>query len=159
MARSPAGPGVYSFLDVNAAISGPNGSFSFSNTAGVADEGITISMEGDKSTLTTGADGFPMFSLHAAKNGSVMIRLQKTSPYNSLLSKMYNADTASSANFGQNTITISNAVRGDTTVCQSCGFRKHPDNLYAKEAGNVEWTFSCGTIDIILGTGAPVTGV
>jgi hypothetical protein len=57
--------GVYSFLDVSATISGPGGTFSIGSDAGVAEEGITTAYTGEKNTMTIGADGAGMHSLHA----------------------------------------------------------------------------------------------
>ncbi|KPH79322.1 phage protein [Bosea vaviloviae] len=146
---------TYSFLDVQAAIRGPNGSFSLGNGAGVSEEGITVSMADDKMSVLMGADGSGMYSLHAAANGSVTVRLLKTSPVNSLLQDMYSADTASSANAGQNTISIRNPVSGDSITAADCAFRKMPDVAYGKDGTMMEWAFFSLAISAILGTGTP----
>lgn len=146
---------TYSFLDVQAAIRGPNGTFSLGNGAGVSEEGITVSQADDKATVMMGADGTGMHSLHASKNGTVTVRLIKTSPVNSLLQDMYNADTASSAGYGQNTISIRNPVSGDVFTAADCGFRKFPDVVYGKDGQMLEWSFNSLAIDPILGTGTP----
>jgi hypothetical protein len=149
--------GVYSFLDVQASITGPNGAFAIGTGAGIAEEGITIAMAADKATCVWGADGTPMHSLHASNGGTASIRLQKTSPINALLDAMYRADTSSAANYGQNTITIRNPTRGDSIVCIGCGFRKLPDNVNATEGGMMDWTFNAGEVHEILGDGKPVS--
>lgn len=146
---------TYSFLDIQCAIEGPNGSFSLGSDAGVAEEGITFSFADDKATVMMGAGGQGMHSLHAAKNGTVTVRLLKTSPVNSLLQDMYNADTASSADYGQNTISLRNPVNGDSHTAADCGFRKFPDLVNGKVGQMLEWTFNSLAIDPILGTGTP----
>ncbi len=145
--------GAYSFLDVNAAIVGPGGSFSIGSGAGAAEEGISVAMTEDKNTMVTGADGTPMHSLHASKSGTVTVRLLKTSPTNAKLSMMYSMQTASAAAHGLNTITIANPISGDSITCVMCAFKKFPDNAYAKEAGHYEWVFDAGIIDTSLGGG------
>ena len=147
--------GVYSFLDVNVAITDPAGSFSISPGGGIAEEGITIAMEGDKTSIVYGCDGTPMTSLHAAQGGTVSMRLQKTSPTNSLLSMLYAQTTNSSANCGNSTITVRSPTRGDTIVCLGCSIKKFPDNINAKEGGMMDWVFNVGVISQVLGDGNP----
>lgn len=142
---------TYSFLDVQAAIVGPGGSFSLSD-GGIAEEGISIARVEDVGTMVAGADGTPMHSLHAAKTGTVTIRLLKTSPINAMMSALYNYQTTSGAYYGQNTIVVNDPVRGDNHTCQLCGFRKHPDTVYGKEGGMMEWTFNAGRVDSVLGS-------
>lgn len=146
---------AYSFLDIVAAIKGPNGSFSIGSGAGVAEEGITIAMADAKNTMMIGADGQGMHSLHAGKSGTVTVRLLKTSPTNALLQDMYVADTASSATHGQNTIVIRDPTRGDVISCKGCAFQKFPDMAYAKDGNIVEWMWDSAEIDQLLGTGTP----
>ncbi|MBU9403923.1 DUF3277 family protein, partial [Burkholderia multivorans] len=60
---------TYSFQDVTATIVGPGGAFSLGYGSANAEEGITIAQAGDKNTMTVGADGEVMHSLHADKSG------------------------------------------------------------------------------------------
>lgn len=146
---------TYSFLDVQATIVGPGGSFSIGSSAGVAEEGITVTMREEKNSLAVGADGTPMNSLHADNSGVVTVRLLKTSPTNALLMALYNFQKSSSANWGQNVIVISDTVRGDVISCQVCAFAKVPDLTYGKEAGLNEWGFHAGAVHDLLGAGTP----
>jgi hypothetical protein len=57
-----------------------------------------------KNTMTIGADGEVMHSLHAGKSGTITVTLLKTSPVNKKLSLMYNAQSQSSALWGNNVI-------------------------------------------------------
>lgn len=151
--------GVYSFLDVRASITGPGVAASLGSDAGVAEEGITVAMVGDKNTLVTGADGTPMHSLHASKAATYTVRLLKTSPINRILMGAYNFQTnGGSANHGQNTITISNTQTGDRMTGRFCAFKKVPDIVYAVEGGMNEWVFDVGKSDPLLGSGAPALG-
>jgi Protein of unknown function (DUF3277) len=152
-----AGITTYSFLDVQAAITGPGGAFSIGAGSGNAEEGITIAPTEDVDTMTIGADGTPMHSLHASKGGRVVVRLQKTSPTNALLSQMLALQRSSGALHGQNTITITNTATGDNITCQLCAFGKQPEIKYGKEGGFNEWEFLCGIVDQQLGGGVLLT--
>jgi len=142
---------TYSFLDVNAALVGPGGAINLGSGAGASEEGISITPSDDINTLTVGADGTPMHSLHANKSGQVTVRLLKTSPVNAQLSLMYAFQTASGANHGKNTLSIANNTTGDVTTCQAVAFMRKPDLTYAKEGGINEWTFHAGIVDTSLG--------
>ena len=132
---------TYSFLDVQAAITGPGGGFLLGSGEGAAEEGITIAAAGDKSTMTIGAGGDGMHSLHGDTSGTVTVRLLKTSPVNAMLSEMYAFQTNSSITHGQNVLVLRDIARGDTVSCRNVAFKKFPDLQYAKEGGNVEWVF------------------
>lgn len=151
---------TYSFQDNMCSISGPNGSFSLGAGACNSEGGISVTMTEDKSTMTIGADGCVMHSLHAGKSATVTVRLLKTSPTNALMSSMYAADCANSQNFGNNTISIRDMSRNDVIVCQQCAWAKFADVTYAKEGGEMTWTFHAGIVDFTLGSGlAAATGI
>lgn len=143
---------AYSFQDVNASLVGPTGTVNLAAGAGAADEGITFEMTGDKNTMVTGADGTVMHSLHAEKSGRVIVRLLKTSPVNAILQAMYDAQTASGALHGQNTILCQQKAANDATTAQQCAFKRKPPLAYQKEATTMEWEFDAGRIDTVLGT-------
>jgi len=146
---------TYSFLDVHAAIIGPGGGFPLGSDQGAAEEGITIARDEDKNTMTKGADGSVMHSLHAAKAGQVTVRLLKTSPVNALLMGLYNYQTGSSTLHGQNTVTLVDTARGDTMTARDVAFKKVPDLTWAKVGNTNEWVFDAGKIDGLLGVGRP----
>jgi hypothetical protein len=143
---------AYSFSDVNATIVGPGGIVSLGNGAAPAEEGITIDMEEDKDRMVVGADGTPMHTLHAGKQGMATIRLLKQSPANALLQAMYDIQTLSSATWGINTLVVSNTAAGDIITCRSVAFRRQAPITYAKDANVNEWQFHCGAIDRVLGS-------
>jgi hypothetical protein len=144
---------TYSFIDVAATIVGPGGSFSLGYGSGNAEEGISIAMTEEKNTMTVGADGSVMHSLHAGNSGTVTLRFLKTSPTNQMLSVMLDAQRVSSALWGNNTIVISDPARGDQISCRQCAFQRWPNVNYAKDGGVQEWAFHAGMIDGILGDG------
>lgn len=145
---------TYSFADTLCAITGPGGNFSLSE-GGIADEGITVEMLDDKGSMITGADGDFMHSLHAANGGTVTVRIFKTSELNRLLGTLYNYQTASSAYYGQNVISLRNPATGMSVQCVGCGFKKLPPNVNAKDAGMNEWVFNSGRITQVMGDGNP----
>ncbi|AOK32167.1 MULTISPECIES: phage structural protein [Burkholderia] len=144
--------GTYSFQDVAASIVGPGGAFSLGYGSANAEEGITIAQAGDKNTMTVGADGEVMHSLHADKSGQVTIRLLKTSPVNQKLMALYDAQSLDSRLWGKNLITVTQSVSGDVTACRSCAFKKKPEIGYKKDGDVVEWVFDVAKIDSVLGS-------
>ncbi len=143
---------AYSFKDVTATIVGPGAAFSLSgDSTGTSGEGINISYVGDKNTMTVGADGSTMHSLHASYAGTVTVNLLKTSGVNYKLNTLFLIQTATSALHGRNVIAITNTFSGDTITCTSCAFKKHPDVVYATDGNVMPWAFDCGKIAPILG--------
>lgn len=142
---------TYSFLDVTASLTGPTGVIDLGQGSANSEEGITQTMGGNKNTMTIGADGEVMHSLHADKSGTITVTLLKTSPVNKKLSLAYNAQIQSSATWGNNVIVIRNTASGDISTARSCAFQKQPDFNNAKEGGTVAWVFDCGKIDQLLG--------
>ena len=142
---------TYSFLEIQAALVGPGGAINLGNGSGASEEGISIDPTSDIDTMTIGADGSGMHTLHGDKSGRVTLRLLKTSPTNALLSGMYAFQTASGAVHGQNTITITDTNRGDVITCRGAAFAKAPPINYGREAGVIEWDFNVIEIDRTLG--------
>lgn len=143
---------TYSFLDVNATLVGAGAVIDLGAGSATAEEGISVVMAGDKNTMTIGSDGEGMHSLHGDKSGQLTVRLLKTSPKNAQLMALYDAQSLSSSAWGNNVITVTHTVSGDTTVARSCAFKKRPDLNYRKDGDIVEWVFDAIKIDGILGT-------
>ena len=142
---------TYSFQDVTATIIGPGLSAQLADEAGAAEEGISIEPEGQKDTLTVGADGSWMHSLRAANPGTVTIRLLKTSNVNNTLSVAYNAQRVSSIGWGKNTIMIKQHASGDVITCMGAAFENPPQIEYATVGNIMVWKFLVGRIIPILG--------
>jgi Protein of unknown function (DUF3277) len=149
----PSGQTTYSFLDVQATIVGPNGVAVLGNGSGAADEGISIQYAEDQGTITTGADGSWMPTVHAAQSGTVIVRMLKSSPTNSILQAMYSADRAVPSSGGQNTIVVTWLTAGDVFTAQGCIFKKFPDETYGKDGPLLEWAWGAGYITPLLGSG------
>lgn len=141
---------TYSFIDVSASLTGPTGSIDLGYGSANSEEGITVVMAEAKHHDHR-RHGEVMHSLHAGKSGTITVTLLKTSPVNKKLSLMYNAQSLSSATWGNNVIVIRNKVSGDTTTARSCAFQKQPDHANAKVGNTVSWVFDCGKIDQLLG--------
>jgi hypothetical protein len=161
--------GAYSFMDVYAVIDGPGASHMRINSAGIprnpngillggpmaasAEEGITLALQEETNTMTVGADGSVMHSLHASRSGTATFRLLKTSPYNNALMALYNFQRLQSRRWGRNTITIEDFSRGDKYVLLGCAFVRFPNNSYAKVGNTLEYEFHCAIMDPHLGIG------
>ena len=142
---------TYSFMDVSASMTGPTGIIDLGYGAANAEEGITVAMAEAKNTMTVGADGEVMHSLHAGKAGTVTVTLLKTSPVNKKLSLAYNAQSQSSALWGNNVFVVRNSASGDLVTIRSAAFQKQPDFANAKDGGTVSWVFDGGKVDELLG--------
>lgn len=142
---------TYSFIDVTASLAGPSGALDLGYGAANSDEGIVVAMTEAKNTMTTGADGEGMHSLHAGKSGTITVNLLKTSPMNKKLSLMYNAQSLSSTLWGNNVIVVRNTASGDLVTARGCAFQKVPDFSNPKVGGTVAWVFDCIKIDELLG--------
>jgi hypothetical protein len=145
---------AYSFQDIGCTIIGPGGVVTLGAGSGAAEEGISTEMEGDKNTMTKGADDSTMHSLHASTAGTCTVRLLKTSPANAQLQLMYDLQAASSALWGQNTIVIRDAARGDLESCRQTAFKKRTGLTWAKDGGMNEWQFDVGKLNTVLGLGS-----
>lgn len=143
---------TYSFLDVACTLASDDGVIDVGYGAGVAEEGITFAMAGDKNTMIIGADGEGMHSLHADKSGQVTIRLLKTSPANAKLMNLYVLQQSSPRKWGKNTITMTNSGANDKASATKCAFKKAPDIANAKDGALLEWVFDSIKVDTKLGT-------
>ncbi|MBP1000597.1 MULTISPECIES: phage protein [Serratia] len=143
---------TYSFLDFSASIVGPGGSFDLGYGSGNSEEGVTVAMVEAKNTMTIGAGGDVMHSLHAGKGGTITVTLLKTSPTNAKLSALYAAQSLSSATWGNNIIVMRNSASNDVCSARSVAFQKVPDWQNAKDGGTVAWVFDAGKVDMLLGT-------
>ena len=144
---------TYSFLNINCAMVGPGIVTNLGAGAQVAEEGITLEPTEDKNVMTIGADGQGQQTLIASDAHTLTVRLLKTSPLNSALMIAYNLQSASSALWGTNTITVTDSARNDLHVCQKVAFKKKPTIAYNKAGDMLEWTFDCQSVTSVLGAG------
>lgn len=144
---------AYSFGDVVSQIQGPSGSVSLSEK-GIANEGISIE-PAQRVTTTYGADGSWMHALHKSRGGKIRVTCMKNGRINGLLSKMFAGDQASSANTGQNVISVRNPVVGDSWTAIGCAFVGLPTTVYNADGAALVWEFNVGMVDGVLGSGTP----
>src|SRR5580692_10856785 len=130
---------TYSFLNFQCAIVGPGGVAVPGGQSGASDEGVSFEQREDQGTLTIGAGGEGMHSLHADKSGRISVRLLKTSPINAILQQMYNLQRSNAANWGKNTITGADTARGDAISAFDCAFLRGTGVTYAKDGNMNEW--------------------
>lgn len=142
---------TYSFMDVSASMTGPTGVIDLGYGSANSEEGIVVAMTEAKNTMTIGADGEGMHSLHGGKSGTITINLLKTSPANKKLMLAYNAQSQSSASWGNNVFVIRNHASGDIATARGGAFQKIPDWQNAKDGNTVAWVFDCIKIDELLG--------
>jgi hypothetical protein len=112
-------------MDTQCTLTSAEGVVDLGYGAAIADEGITFAMAGDKNTMTVGADGEGMHSLHADNSGQVTVRLLKTSPTNAKLMNIYIAQKASPKKWGKTQSHLTMQVQVITTRHQSAHLRKH----------------------------------
>lgn len=143
---------TYGFMDCQCSLTSDDAVIDLGYGAAVADEGITVAMAGEKNTMTIGADGEGMHSLHSDKSGQVTVRLLKTSPTNAKLNNLYNMQQGNTRKWGRNTITLNHTGSGDNITASKCAFKKQPDYVNAKDGALVEWVFDVIKIDGKLGT-------
>jgi hypothetical protein len=137
-------------MDTQCTLTSAEGVVDLGYGAAIADEGITFAMAGDKNTMTVGADGEGMHSLHADNSGQVTVRLLKTSPTNAKLMNIYNAQKASPKNGAKTQSHLTMQVQV-ITIRQKCAFKKAPDYTNAKDGSTVEWVFDSIKVDMKLG--------
>lgn len=160
---------AYSFLDVSISMTFPQGSVTVGGGAsnsstnmsdlGYSEEGIKVVRNVEKNVMTVGADGAVMHSLRAGRQGRITLSLLKTSPGNAILNQIYNQQSLSSAQWGQNSLVITNAVTGDNIDAAVVAFVKQPDNINRGEGGVMDWEFDAGFVVEILGNGYQNTGL
>lgn len=152
--------GTYSFSDFTASINGPGGGFIIGGPdTATAEEGLTVTWGEENNTQNIGADGSIMNSMHAARAGTIAVRLQKISPVNFQLSQLWNYQRQSSIFWGQNVITMRQVMLGDLFNNAGCAFVRFPTIGYPKVANLIEWEFHVAVIDPYLGPGVVFTGV
>lgn len=142
---------AYSFMDVVASLTGPGGVIDLGYGSGNSEEGIDIQMIEDKNTMTVGADGEYMHSLHAGNAATIILRYLKTSSVNNLLITMFNAQKMSSALWGKNVILVRQTASGDLHTCVGCAFKRRANTGYKKVGDFYEWAFDVGRVESELG--------
>ena len=149
--------GTYSFADIFVTIAGGGGVVQLGYGSGAAEEGLTFEPIDERTKMTIGADGSGMHSLIQSRAARMIVRLLKTSPANAQLHGMFTTQSASSLLWGQNLVTLTNAVSGDQYSAAGTAFTKEPPNLWAKEANIIEWEFMAIRAFTLMGSQVPTS--
>ena len=146
---------TYSFIDVVATLNdaATGASIQIGSDAGVAEEGITVVAVDSVGHMVIGADATAMQVLQATRGARLTVNLLKTSPTNSALMALVEAQRKSGALWGRNNISITNIATGDNVEAAQVAFEKIPDNTYDKGGKMFAWTFLVGDATQILGAG------
>jgi hypothetical protein len=107
-------------------------------------------MGGPKNTMTIGADGEVMHSLHAVKRHGNRQPVEDLAYKQKAVAGVQRAESVLRY-LGNNVIVIRNKVSGDIITARSVAFQKQPDNANAKVGNTMPWVFDCGKIDQVLG--------
>lgn len=143
---------TYSFKDVSATLTGAAGFINLGYGSGSAKEGITVTLAQPRNNMTVGADGEVMHALRCDKSGTVTVRLLYTSPVNSQLQTMFDAQSLSSSTWGANVLAIRNSGNSEIVTCRDVAFQGQPERVYNEDGQMLEWVFDCGKIDTATGT-------
>lgn len=143
---------TYSFQNVSATLVGTGGVVDLGYGSGNDKEGISITFNATRNTMTIGADGEVMHSLKSDKSGVVAVRLMRTSDKNAQLQLMANAQFLSPALHGTNVITIRDKGNNEVCVCRDVAFQNVANRTFAEDGSVQEWLFDCGKIDFVTGT-------
>lgn len=146
---------TYSFVDVYATLNDPisGASIQIGSSAGVTEEGIVVEQVDNVGVMHIGADATPMQVLQATRGARMTVNLLKTSPINSMLMALVEAQRVSGATWGQNVISITNIATLDEVFGQEVAFEKIPTNTYDKAGKMFAWTFLVGNATQLLGAG------
>jgi hypothetical protein len=138
-------------MDIVISLTGPGAVLDLGFGSGVSEEGVSIDVDEDKNTMTKGADGEVMHSLHAGTAAILTLRYLQTSPANQALNLVYNAQRQSAALWGKNIILVRHTASGDLHTARQCAFQKKANVGYKKVGGFYEWPFHVGKLDSELG--------
>lgn len=144
---------TYSFLDISVTLVTPTGVISLGNgSANATDGSVEVEYAESLNKLTVGADGSVMNTLTQNRSGTCKIKLLYSSPQNQALMNAFNLQSLSSSAWGNNSITIRNSKNENLVICTNVAFTKVPNLSLGQDAGQMDWEFSCGRIDSVIGT-------
>lgn len=110
---------------------------------------IKVSRANDTFSKVVGTDGQASRAKSNDKSGEIMITLAQTSASNDLLSGLAIADE--DANSGVVPVTVKDNSGRTLLVSAFTWIKKQPDNEFAKEITNREWTFDSSSIRFLTG--------
>lgn len=123
------------------------GGFTISGFA--EDTFVEIERNEDAFALQVGADGKGVRTKSANKSGTFKIRLQPTSPSNTILDTYANADEANGS--GAVPVLVKDNRGNDLHVAEQAWVKKKPNRQYGgAKAENLEWVLESDNINSIL---------
>ena len=132
---------TYSFQDVNITISHALAGQYIANGEGIGSIGFNPT--NDRTAHDVAADGTVMVSKIKAKNGTVAISIQQTSPLNKWLLKLFNllsADSTSPQNWAGIKIVTRSPNMGDLITATGVSFQKQADRAFKNQGEQVTWS-------------------
>lgn len=133
---------TYSFQDVNLNISHPLAGQYVANAEGTGS--IVFAMTAERTVHDVAADGEVMVSKIKAKNGTVAISIQQTSPLHKWLLKLFNrlsSDATHSQDWAAIKIVLRSTNMGELITSTGVAFQKQPDRVYKAQGEQVTWMF------------------
>ena len=138
---------TYSFQDVNITISHPLAGQYIASGEGTGS--IGFNMTNDRTVHDVAADGSVMVSKIEARNGSVPISIQQTSPMHKWLLKLFNllsAKSTSPKDWANIKIVMRAPNMGDLITATGVSFQKQPDRAFKAQGEQVTWNLMAADI-------------
>jgi len=130
---------IYSFQDVNVAISQPNVGFINANGTGL--DSVVIDYATDRSVQDVAADGSVITSKIIARNGTIILDIQQTSDLNAWLLRWFNyIDFADPSQWANTSINVRANSLNQTTALTGVSPTKPGQRPYKAQGQKVTWT-------------------
>lgn len=137
---------AYSFSNIVVTVNGM-----LIDNFGAGDDVITIAPAVDAATTQWGADGHMVASISANRGGTCTLKLQQTSPGNYTLQQLYNAQIAQGATFQPISMSVNDALKGDSCTCTGGIITTQASWQRGVNAVDVEWEIQFENVVITQG--------
>lgn len=113
------------------------------------DDVVSVAPLADAASTKVGADGHMVASVSANRGCTVTLKLQQTSPGNSVLQNLFNTQVAQIAQFTPFTMSIKDAMKLDAVTATGGIITKEPTWVRGAVANDIEWElqFENHTVD------------
>ena len=138
---------TYSFQDVNVSISHNLAGQYIANGEGLGS--ISFNMTTDRTAHDIAADGTVMVSKIKARNGTVAIAIQQTSPLSKWLLKLFNllsANGTSPQDWAGIKIVMRSPNMGDLITATGVSFQKQADRSFKAQGEQVTWSLMAADV-------------
>ena len=139
---------TYSFQDVDFDIAHADLGDQYS-ISGDGVGSIAFAMSNERTAHDVAADGAVMVSKIKAKNGTIVIQIQQTSPLHKWLLKLFNklqADSSSTTYWAGIKTVLRAPKMGDQITATGVSFQKQADRGYKSQGEQVSWTLMAAEI-------------